>query len=153
MGSNISKIGQKIYDIYWANALFSDADRNFNKSYVDFLRSNKYSVFLAQEQSINKEKSPDEIEIFNIDTKAVLQSKILVACIDQETIDCGVACEIGIAFAKAIPIIGLYTDIRKDRDHFKMYKNPYVIGAIKKSGNIVNSKENLLFEINKIIER
>jgi hypothetical protein len=34
-----------------------------------------------------------------------------------------------------------------------MYKNPYVIGAIKKSGNIVNSKENLLFEINKIIER
>lgn len=143
-GSRVILEQKKLYDVYWANSLFSCADRKFNEECVEKIRERGYVVFLSQEQSINKTKNPTEQEIFKVDTEAIYESKVLVACIDQETIDCGVACEIGIAFERKIPIIGLYTDIRKDRNQSKMYKNPYVVGAIMACGKIVHRLEDVI---------
>lgn len=126
-----------LYDIYWANALFSSSDRDFNQKCVEELRNYGYSVFSPHEADYNQQLAPKETDIFEKDTSALFNSSVLVACIDQETIDCGVACEIGIAYMMDKPIIGLYTDIRKDRETYRMYKNPYVIGAIMKKGKIV----------------
>lgn len=98
------------------------------------------SGVLTQEADVNSEQSPGAEDIFRIDTAAILQPTLLVACLDQETIDCGVACEIGIAFAFGIPVLGLYTDVRQfRRGAGKMYKNLYVIGAIEAQGTIFSN--------------
>lgn len=122
------------YDIYWGNALFSDADRFYNAECVEKLRNLNLVVYLPQESPENKKKSPGEVEIFTVDTEAIKDSKIIVMCIDQDPIDSGVACEIGVCYGLKKVILGLFTDIRKDRERNKVYKNPYIIGAIKATG-------------------
>lgn len=131
--------------IYWANALFTEADRRFNAYYVKRLREAGYDVFLPQEASVNEEILPTAEDIFHVDTTAIINYCLLITCLDQETIDSGVASEIGLAYAFGIPIIGLYTDIRQyRRGPGKMYKNLYVIGAIESIGEIVTSVGELL---------
>lgn len=130
--------------IYWANALFSDADRKFNEMAVDRVRSVGYTVFLPQE-AFSEDADPSNEEIFRIDTDELLSCDLVVACLDQFPIDSGVACEIGVAYGSRIPVIGLYTDIRARREGAgRMYKNQYVLGAIESSGEIVSNLDQLL---------
>jgi nucleoside 2-deoxyribosyltransferase len=138
--------------IYWANALFSEADRKFNEDCAKKLRAAGYTVFLPQETSMTYEKAPTNAEIFRVDTTEIQSADILIACIDQFPIDSGVACEIGVAHAFGIPIIGLYTDIRRKREGpGRMYKNQYVMGAIEASGEIVDSMDQLMHVILKYL--
>lgn len=131
-------------NVYWANALFSDADRKFNEYAVSRLRAEGYMVFLPQE-AFSDDADPTNEEIFRIDTEELRSCNIVVACIDQFPIDSGVACEIGVAYSSNIPVIGLYTDIRSRRKGSgRMYKNQYVLGAIEARGEIVYSLEQLL---------
>ncbi len=135
----------KIKKIYWANALFSQADRMFNKMCAEKLRNLGYEVFLPQETPMTYETAPTNEKIFEVDTEAIRSCDLLVACIDQFPIDSGVACEIGVAYALEKPIIGLYTDIRAKREgQGRMYKNQYVMGAIQLAGVIVYSIDELL---------
>jgi nucleoside 2-deoxyribosyltransferase len=137
--------------IYWANALFSDADRTFNEVSVARVREEGHTIFLPQE-AFAGDADPTNEEIFRVDTQELQSSDIVVACLDQFPIDAGVACEIGVAYASGIPIIGLYTDIRKDREgEGRMYKNQYVLGAIEINGEIVNSVEELIKTIPKYL--
>ena len=130
--------------IYWANALFSDADRKFNEVSVVRVRAAGYSVFLPQEAFV-KDADPTNEEIFRVDTEELQSCDVVVACLDQFPIDSGVACEIGVAYASDIPVIGLYTDIRSKRTgEGRMYKNQYVLGAIQARGEIVSSIDELL---------
>jgi nucleoside 2-deoxyribosyltransferase/ubiquinone/menaquinone biosynthesis C-methylase UbiE len=131
--------------IYWANALFTEADRRYNAFCVKMLRESGFAVFLPQESNVNESRTPSSEEIFRIDTAAVFDSQLLVACLDQETIDSGVACEVGLAYAFNIPVIGFYTDIRQHRQgKARMYKNLYVLGAIEAHGETVASLEELI---------
>jgi nucleoside 2-deoxyribosyltransferase len=137
--------------IYWANALFSDADRKFNEECVKRVRAEGNTVFLPQE-AFAGDADPTNEEIFRVDTQELQSSDIVVACLDQFPIDAGVACEIGVAYASGIPVIGLYTDIRKDREGpGRMYKNQYVLGAIETNGEIVDSIEELVQMIPKYL--
>ena len=137
--------------IYWANALFSDADRKFNEESVEKVRAKGHTIFLPQE-AFAGDADPTNEEIFKVDTHELQSSDILVACLDQFPIDAGVACEIGVAYASSIPVIGLYTDIRKDRDgEGRMYKNQYVLGAIEINGEIVSTVEELIKTIPKYL--
>ncbi len=130
--------------IYWANALFSDADRAFNVVAVKRVRDAGYSVFLPQE-AFSDDADPTNEEIFRIDTDELQSCDAVVACLDQFPIDSGVACEIGVAYGSNIPVIGLYTDIRANRNGTgRMYKNQYVLGAIETLGEIVSSMDQLL---------
>ena len=136
--------------IYWANAMFSAADRDFNSKCTMRLREAGYQVFLPQETSVNKISFPSARDIFRIDTSAIIESDFMIACIDQETIDCGVASEIGIAFAYGVPVIGLYTDMRQYRKGEScMYKNPYVVGAIEANGEVLSNIDELLEVLHK----
>jgi nucleoside 2-deoxyribosyltransferase len=131
-------------NIYWANALFSDADRKFNEIAVERVRTAGYSVFLPQE-AFSDDADPTNEEIFRIDTDELQSCDAVVACLDQFPIDSGVACEIGVAYGSKIPVIGLYTDIRARREGpGRMYKNQYVLGSIEASGEIVFSLDQLL---------
>ncbi|MFW9805992.1 MAG: nucleoside 2-deoxyribosyltransferase [Candidatus Thorarchaeota archaeon] len=130
--------------IYWANALFSDADRKFNVECVKKVRAEGHTIFLPQE-AFAGDSDPTNEEIFRVDTDELQSSNIVVACLDQFPIDTGVACEIGVAYGSGIPVIGLYTDIRKDRKGSgRMYKNQYVLGAIEINGEIVASVDELI---------
>ena len=100
--------------VYWANSIFGEADRALNTASVERLRSAGISVLSPQEQSFNESgHSASAATIFATDTAMIAACDTLVACIDQETIDCGVACEIGIAWALKMRIIALYTDFRQ----------------------------------------
>ena len=137
--------------IYWANALFSEADRKFNESSVERVREAGYSVFLPQE-AFSDDADPTNEEIFRIDTEELQSCDAIVACLDQFPIDSGVACEIGVAYGSNIPVIGLYTDIRSKREGAgRMYKNQYVLGAIEARGEVVYSIEQLLETLPKYI--
>ncbi|MGY5863732.1 MAG: nucleoside 2-deoxyribosyltransferase [Candidatus Thorarchaeota archaeon] len=129
--------------IYWANALFSEADWEFNVMAAKRIREEGYDVFLAQE-AFSKDADPTNEEIFRIDTGELKTCDIVVACIDQFPIDTGVACEIGVAYGLGIPVVGLYTDIRAMREgQGRMYKNQYVLGAIEVNGEIVHSLDDV----------
>lgn len=138
--------------IYWANSIFSTADRNFNDLCVGILRREGYTVLTPQDNLFNQnniECTADEI--FIKDTEMIKECDVFVACIDQETIDCGVACEIGIAWADNKKLFGVYTDFRQFRKgEGKMYKNPYVLGCIKSRGTIVTNIEHLLEELKNV---
>jgi nucleoside 2-deoxyribosyltransferase len=138
--------------IYWANALFSEADRKFNETSVEQVRDAGYSVFLPQE-AFSDDADPTNEEIFRIDTDELQSCGVIVACLDQFPIDSGVACEIGVAYGSNIPVVGLYTDIRAKREGpGRMYKNQYVLGAIEASGEIVFSLNQLLEVLPKYIK-
>ncbi len=99
--------------VYLAAPLFSEAECDFNSKLRDEIKSAGFNVFLPQEDSnnIKDEKNRQEI-IFNKNVAAIERSDIIVAVIDGTDVDSGTAWEIGYAFARAKPIIGLRTDFR-----------------------------------------
>jgi nucleoside 2-deoxyribosyltransferase/SAM-dependent methyltransferase len=131
--------------IYWANGLFTEAQRSFNSEWAQELRDHGFDVFLPQELAANDPgHSPEDWEIFHADTSELLTADILVAVVDDETIDSGVATEAGIAYAAGIPVVGVYTDIRRNRDSGRMYKNLFVLGLFESSLGIVHTKDALI---------
>lgn len=99
--------------VYLAAPLFSEAERDFNRKLGEEIKSAGFKVFLPQEDSnnIKDEKNRQEI-IFNKNVAAIERSDIIAAVIDGTDVDSGTAWEIGYAFAKGKPIIGLRTDFR-----------------------------------------
>ncbi|MBY8999260.1 MAG: nucleoside 2-deoxyribosyltransferase, partial [Candidatus Thorarchaeota archaeon] len=67
--------------IYWANALFSDADRKFNEVSVERVRAEGHTIFLPQE-AFKDDADPSNEEIFRVDTTELQSSDIVVACLD-----------------------------------------------------------------------
>lgn len=109
--------------IYFAAPLFSEAEREFNRRLTAEFEDDGYSVFLPQRDGIEnldayaEQEDVDGMEdvmteIFRIDRDAVLDSDILIAILDGQVPDEGVAIEMGIAYENDIPIIGLKTDRR-----------------------------------------
>ena len=65
-------------------------------------------LYLPQENAaINDKAYADSKMIALADTENVLASDLLVALLDGPTIDAGVASEIGVAYAKGIPVVAL----------------------------------------------
>lgn len=155
--------------IYLANGLFSLADYNLNQVIAKNLRENieNIDLFVPQEQDINDKNSyADSTAIYELDVQNVKSSDLLIAVIDGVEIDSGVACEIGIATALNIPVIALYTDVRQHGTYnddklyalFKdatenqfMYRNLFVVGAVKSNGKIVNTLEDLITEVQNFV--
>lgn len=148
--------------IYFANALFSEADFAFNAQLVARLRKAdaNLDIYLPQENaSINdKNAYADSKMIAQADTDKVLAADLMIAILDGPTIDVGVATEIGVAYATHIPILGLYTDSRRlgatnqqklaalqdvAENQFH-YLNLYTIGLIKLNGEVFTNTDNLI---------
>ncbi|MCI0131049.1 nucleoside 2-deoxyribosyltransferase [Vagococcus sp. CY53-2] len=149
-------------NIYFASPLFSTMEKNYNEWLVKQIRESykEVSVYLPQEQmEINDKNSyADSKMIATYDTKALLNSQLMIAVLDGVSIDVGVASEIGVAYQAGIPIIGLFTDSRQQGADNQQkitalqdvaesqfpYVNLYTIGLIKLNGVVVNSEELLL---------
>ncbi|MEI5995429.1 nucleoside 2-deoxyribosyltransferase [Candidatus Enterococcus mansonii] len=153
--------------IYFAGPMFASADLRYNEHLVKNIRAldESIEVYLPQENGAINDKTAyaDSKMIALADTEKVLESDLLVAVLDGITIDAGVASEIGVAYAKQIPIIGLYTDTRQQgADNQKKlsaladtaenqfhYLNLYTVGLVKLNGTIVNTEEAFLDLIEK----
>lgn len=135
--------------VYWANSLFGEADRTYNDRCIEILRRRGYEVLCPQDKPFNKlNVQTDPRTVFSADTAMIKECDVLIACIDQETIDCGVACEIGIAWALGKRLVALYTDFRQHRiGEYRMYKNPYVIGCIFDSGVVTRSLDETILAL------
>lgn len=155
--------------IYFANALFSQAELNYNAQLAAKIRQLDSSIdlYLPQENdSINdKQAYADSKMIAKADTEKLVHSDLMVAVLDGLSIDNGVASEIGVAYAKEIPIIGLYTDTRQqgsdNREKLQAlsqiaenqfhYVNLYTTGLIKLNGTIVNNEDDLVKAVAKYL--
>lgn len=148
-------------NIYFANGLFSKADFDFNAKIVAKLRQDHpdLTIYLPQENAAINDKNAyaDATMIAKADTEQLLASDLVIAVLDGITIDAGVASEIGVAYAKGIPVLGLYTDSRQQgadnqqklaalqniAENQFHYLNLYTTGLIKLNGQIVNNTEAL----------
>ena len=94
--------------IYLSASLFTAAERAFNRSLAEALALAGYQVFSPQDI----DHTIDQPEVFAQNRDALDHSDLVVAVIDGPDVDSGVAWEIGYAYAKNIPIIGIRTDFR-----------------------------------------
>lgn len=157
--------------IYFASPLFNQMEKSFNEMVVSELEielayaSAKVEFYLPQRNMAINDKNAfaDSLAIAKGDNEELLSSDVLVAVLDGVTIDAGVASEIGIAWAKGMHIIGLYTDSRRlgTDNQLKInalqnsiaenqfhYLNLYTVGLVKDSGMIVTNVEDLFHQIN-----
>ncbi|MDD7543868.1 MAG: nucleoside 2-deoxyribosyltransferase [Peptoniphilaceae bacterium] len=148
--------------VYFAAPLFSEGEQRFNAYLAEAIRKAYpgLDMYVPQEQDeINdKTKYADSKMIAQVDTDRVMASDLMIAVLDGLSLDSGVAAEIGIAYAKGIPVLGLFTDVRQQgadvpekiealrevaESQFP-YINLYVIGLIKKNGEVVRSTQELV---------
>ena len=100
--------------VYLAAPLFSEAECDFNRKLRDEIsRTGFFKVYLPQEDSNNvKDETKRQEIIFGNNIALINKSDMVVAAIDGTDIDSGTAWEIGYAFARGIPVVGLRTDFR-----------------------------------------
>lgn len=152
--------------VYFASPLFNEMEQMYNASVVERIRSahQDLEIYLPQENMAINDKSlyADSLMIADGDNEKLLESDLLIAVIDGASIDVGVATEIGIAFAKGMPILALYTDTRQGStaipeklnaleheiaENQFHYVNLFTIGCIKKNGKICTSVDELIESI------
>lgn len=148
--------------IYFASPLFSEMEQAYNAQLVAKIREAYpgVDVYLPQEQMAinNKNAYADSTMIAQYDTDALLESDIVIAVLDGQVIDAGVASEIGIAYHASMPILGLFTDSRQygaDNDEKIAalqevaesqfaYANLYTVGLVKLQGEVFSTSQDLL---------
>lgn len=95
--------------IYLAAPLFTQAEIVFNKSLADQLETAGYKVYLPQQQCAG---TTDLIELFNICIRGLDKASMVLIILDGTDADSGSCFEVGYAYAKGLPIVGLRTDFR-----------------------------------------
>lgn len=139
-------------EVYFAAPLFCVAERRYNESIVAQLEDAGYDVFLPQRDGLETTEVADRDDvssktemmeaIFDLDQQRVGEADVVTAVLDGRTVDEGVAVEIGLAYARDIPAIGL----RTDRRAFGMDEpvNAMIHGAVE---TIVSEPSALIEEI------
>jgi len=97
--------------VFIAAPLFSEAEREFNRRLDELLRSNGFETVLPQ-RDIGDAWTEGHRRVFEKDLAAIDGSDVVVAVLDGPDVDSGTAFEIGYAFARGKPVIGLKTDRR-----------------------------------------
>jgi len=102
--------------IYLAGPLFTHAELEFNRKLKDLLEGQGFSVFFPQEDAEDAKIEHDrhnQALIFKHCVEGVDISDLVVAVLDGVDVDSGTAWEIGYAYAKGKPVLGLRTDFRE----------------------------------------
>ena len=155
--------------IYFGAPLFSEMEQMYNEKLVKNIRDvfgDSVDVYLPQENEALNDKSgyASAQMIADGDNQHLEESDILIAVIDGQTMDVGLASEIGYFYGMNKPIIALYTDVRQGThgnqkkidaldevgENQFAYANLYTLGLIKNRGKIVTSSYELMSELNEI---
>lgn len=102
--------------IYLAGPLFTAAERTWNADLASRLRQAfpRAQVLIPQEFCAPCESGPhpDFPAIFQACCEHLVRADLVVAILDGADGDSGTAWEMGFAYARSIPMIGLRTDMR-----------------------------------------
>lgn len=156
---------------YLATHFFNEAGFEWTAKLAEKIRKETgIELYVPQENDeINDKEKNDatitDVAIYEADTEELLDSNILIACLDGVDIDSGVSAEIGLfsGYIEAVKrnyiydkpriIIAIYTDMRRhgtgDNHH---YINLYTKGACSKFGKVVHNSDDLIKEINDFIQ-
>ncbi len=104
--------------IYLAGPLFSEAERAWHRGFKKRLESEGHTVVWPGDL-FSPEEDPGEdaaVKIMLADSEALLGCGAVAALLDGPQVDDGTAWEIGFAYARGIPVIGIRTDFRQCGD-------------------------------------
>lgn len=106
--------------IYLSSALFSHNERAWNRSLALSLSQDLdgAEVILPQDFRIDGKFNDAKTfgSLFKKCVSSVAECDVVVAILDGADIDSGTAFEVGFAYAKNIPVIGVRTDYREGQD-------------------------------------
>lgn len=159
--------------VYYGAGLFNEMELTYNKMLAEKIRTNDYlkdkiDMYVPQENEAINDKSgyADSLMIAKGDTDMLKETDILIAIMDGQIMDVGLASEIGVAYAMGKSIIGLYSDTRQGtygntkkiealeeiaESQFS-YINLYTVGLVKSRGVIVNTSDKLVEELEKKVK-
>lgn len=103
--------------IYLAGALFSFAEREFNRILASELKQKIPGCYILLPQDLTKKiVKKTEIEffekIFTCCINSINESDLIISILDGPDVDSGTSLELGYAYANKKPIIGVRTDSR-----------------------------------------
>lgn len=97
--------------VYLAGPMCSSSELSFNALLESVLRAAGHEVYLPQRDAPPAEAT--EAERFAANLEALERADAVVAVLDGPQVDDGTAWEIGYAWARGTPIVGLKTDRRE----------------------------------------
>lgn len=133
------------FRIYLAAPLFSESEREYNKSIAEMIRQHLFDVYLPQDigDDCAIRETSEHTRIYEHNKKALDDSDIVVAIIDGADADSGTAWEMGYATALGKPVIALRTDFRmvgrQERVNLMLEQSSKVISSIRQILEAVNS--------------
>ncbi len=106
--------------IYQAGPLFSEAERNWHQGFKKKLADAGHEVMwpgeFFSEEEIKAWGADAPKHIMERDRAAIDACNVMVALLDGTQVDDGTAWEIGYAYAKGRPVVGIRTDFRNAGD-------------------------------------
>jgi len=106
-------------NIYLAGPLFSIAERDFNLMLAETIKGKVDDITIILPQLEAKEISGSEIfakVMFTYCLSKIEDCDCLIAILEGSDADSGTCIEMGYAYSKKIPIIGIRTDARESED-------------------------------------
>ncbi|OLP19716.1 hypothetical protein BST81_04035 [Leptolyngbya sp. 'hensonii'] len=100
--------------IYLAGPLFTQAEVAFNQQLADRLRQQGYQVYLPQQECVG---ITEPAALFATCIRGLDGAAIVLVILDGPDADSGSCFEMGYAYARGLPIVGLRTDFRGSGEH------------------------------------
>lgn len=120
---------------YIAGPLWDEKDRKELEKLDKLCKSLKIDTFLPHRDAGIYEKG-DSKPFFKKDSETIDKCKVMIAILDWKNIGSGTAWEIGYAYAKKIPVIGLVEDLKSintfDRMCVMTFNSVKLVDSIEK---------------------
>lgn len=160
----------KTLKIYLGGPLFSEQEVSWNIELEKRIKEkygSKVSIYnpCNNDEINDKSNYADSIMIANGDNEFLEKADVLIAQIDGQSPDVGMAAEVGYYFSLEKPIIGLLSDSRQGNVTDKKvkaleevaesqwsYHNLYLIGLMKQRGPIARSSKELIEMIGQYLD-
>lgn len=106
--------------VYWAAPLFSLSERRLNRTLSEAVQRKLPEAEILLPQDFKFEGRYNASRTFGCIFRECLRgmdrSDVLAACLDGCDSDSGTAFELGYAYAKKLPIVGVRTDFRRNQE-------------------------------------
>ncbi len=106
--------------IYFSAPLFTQMERRWNRQVAEALEAQITGAHVILPQDFKFDdayNSPRAFpHIFTACVDAVREADVMVAVLDGPDVDSGTAFEMGVAYERGIPIVGVRTDFRESQD-------------------------------------
>lgn len=102
--------------VYFAAALFSQAERAWNAALAARLEARMPGLTVILPQSFEHEGTVSNEEIFRMCLAGLERADMVVAILDGQEADSGTCLEVGYARGRGKPVIGVRTDFRQNQD-------------------------------------